>query len=207
MQIFSEAGGCASAEPALRAMFEARKRVFVDLLKWDVPVLDERYEVDQFDTRDARYLVLADAEARHRASARLLRTDRPHILGDLFPVLCRDGVPRGQTTREITRFCVEPTLSRADRLKVRNQLVTALVEYALAERIAAYTAVANLQWFRQIEQFGWRCRPLGPVLRIGGEALVALHIEIDQSTPSALARTGIYDLPRGGLAGSKRALT
>ena len=37
----------------LRTMFEARKRVFVDLLKWDVPVLEGAYEIDQFDTREA----------------------------------------------------------------------------------------------------------------------------------------------------------
>ncbi len=34
------------ADPALRVMFEARKRVFVDLLKWDVPVLEDAYEID-----------------------------------------------------------------------------------------------------------------------------------------------------------------
>jgi acyl homoserine lactone synthase/acyl-homoserine lactone synthase len=193
MQNFSEASGCARSEPALRAMFEARKRVFVDLLKWDVPVLDDRFEIDQFDTRDASYLILADADAQHRASARLLRTDRAHILADLFPVLCQGAVPRGEATREITRFCIEPTLSRADRLRVRNQLVTALVEHALRARIAAYTAVANLQWFRQVERFGWCCNALGPALKLGGETLVALYIEIDGNTPGALARTGIYD--------------
>jgi acyl homoserine lactone synthase/acyl-homoserine lactone synthase len=206
MQNFSEASGCAPAEPALRAMFEARKRVFVDLLKWEVPVLDGRYEIDQFDTRDAWYLILADADAdaQHRASARLLRTDRAHILADLFPVLCRGAVPRGEAIREITRFCIEPTLSRADRLRVRNQLVTALVEHALRARIAAYTAVANLQWFRQIERFGWRCCALGPALRLGGETLVAVYIEIDRDTPDALARTGIYDPGSYRLAGDER---
>ena len=30
----------------LRSMFAARKSVFVDLLKWDVPVIDGAYEVD-----------------------------------------------------------------------------------------------------------------------------------------------------------------
>ena len=59
----------------LRTMFEARKRVFVDLLKWDVPVLEGAYEIDQFDTREATYVILADEEGSHRASARLLRTD------------------------------------------------------------------------------------------------------------------------------------
>jgi acyl homoserine lactone synthase/acyl-homoserine lactone synthase len=204
MQNSSDASECARAEPALRAMFEARKRVFVDLLKWDVPVLDGRYEIDQFDTRDAWYLILADADARHRASARLLRTDRPHILADLFPVLCQGAVPRSEATREITRFCIEPSLSRAERLRVRNQLVTALVEHALRARIAAYTAVANLQWFRQIERFGWRCHALGPALRMGGETLVALYIEIDRDTPGALARTGIYDPGSYRLAGDER---
>ncbi|EKU74945.1 hypothetical protein HMPREF9718_02473 [Sphingobium yanoikuyae ATCC 51230] len=56
----------------LRAMFEARKRVFIDLLKWDLPVLADRYEVDHFDTPDAQYLVLTDTELHHRASTRLL---------------------------------------------------------------------------------------------------------------------------------------
>lgn len=41
--------------PALRAMFQARKRVFIDLLGWHVPVLVGQYEVDQFDTPDAAY--------------------------------------------------------------------------------------------------------------------------------------------------------
>jgi len=43
----------------LRAMFAARKAVFVDLLKWDVPVLGGAYEIDQFDDEHAAYLVLA----------------------------------------------------------------------------------------------------------------------------------------------------
>jgi len=39
-----------SENDVLRAMFAARKEVFVDLLKWDLPVLDGRFEIDQFDT-------------------------------------------------------------------------------------------------------------------------------------------------------------
>lgn len=38
----SETGPAPDA--VLRAMFAARKAVFVDLLKWDVPVLAGRYE-------------------------------------------------------------------------------------------------------------------------------------------------------------------
>ena len=184
------------SDPALRSMFEARKRVFVDLLKWDVPVLDERFEVDQFDTPEAVYLVLADESANHRASARLLRTDRSHILGQLFPSLCEGIIPSGQQTREITRFCIDPSLCRTERRKTRNELVSALVDHALRWNITDYTAVANLSWFRQISRFGWKCRALGPQRSIGTELLVALHIEIDDQTIQQLQNRGIYSSSR-----------
>ncbi|RIV80241.1 acyl-homoserine-lactone synthase [Pelagerythrobacter aerophilus] len=180
------------ADPVLRTMFAARKRVFVDLLKWDVPVLEGVYEIDQFDTSEASYVILTDDKDSHRASARLLKTDRAHILGELFPSLCDGPVPVREDFREITRFCIEPTLSRLERRAARDELVTALADHALIAGIAAYTAVATLNWFRQIAKFGWRCRALGPGSRIGGENLIALQIDIDAQTPADLACGGIY---------------
>lgn len=92
----------------LRAMFAARKRVFVDLLKWDVPVLAGQYEVDQFDDPHANYLILTDTDGGHLGSARLLETERPHILDTLFPELCDLPLPRGPGVREITREVLTP---------------------------------------------------------------------------------------------------
>ncbi|MBX7481685.1 acyl-homoserine-lactone synthase [Qipengyuania qiaonensis] len=179
------------AHPALRAMFAARKRVFVDLLKWDIPVLAGQYEIDQFDTPDATYLVLLDDQGAHLASTRLLRSDGPHILADLFPSLCADAVPRGRSIREITRFCIDPELTRSERRLARDQLVSALVSHALGDGVASYTAVASVPWFEQIARFGWQCEALGPSRRLCGEALVGLRIMIDETTPGALARTGM----------------
>ncbi|MBU2605199.1 MAG: autoinducer synthase [Alphaproteobacteria bacterium] len=190
------------SDPVLKSMFEARKRVFVDLLKWDVPVLGKRYEIDQFDTPDATYLILAAARGKHRASARLLRTDGAHILGELFPRLCKGQIPSGATTREITRFCIDPELSRAERREARNQLVTALVEHAICTGITDYTAVASVGWFRQIAAFGWECQALGPQRNVGGELLVALHISVDEETPAKLAANGIYCPSAFRLAGA-----
>ena len=45
--------------PLLKAMFRARKQVFVDLLKWDVPVLSGEFEIDQFDDEAVTYLIVA----------------------------------------------------------------------------------------------------------------------------------------------------
>lgn len=175
----------------LRAMFDARKRVFVDKLCWDVPVIENTYEVDQFDTVSARYLILSDDRHRHRASARLLPTTGPHILGGLFAELCDSDIPQGPEIREITRFCIEPTLSHRERRTARNELITGLAEYALEHQIGAYTAVATRSWFSQICRFGWRCSALGSARRIGADDLIGLRIDIDGDTLPALTAKGI----------------
>ncbi|WP_448659184.1 acyl-homoserine-lactone synthase [Sphingomonas sp. CJ99] len=175
----------------LRAMFAARKQVFVDLLKWDVPVLAGTYEVDQFDTPGARYLVIADDQGGHLASARLLPTTAPHLLGDRFPDLCEDAVPTGQSIFEITRFCLDRSLTSRERRALRDALVVALVDHATANAITRYTAIAGIAWFQQILAFGWRCRPLGLPKIVNGEMLVALEIAIEADTRARLAAAGI----------------
>lgn len=177
---------------ALRAMFEARKQVFVDLLKWDVPVLEGRYEVDRFDDEHAVYLIVTNEEGEHLGSARLLQTCRPHILGTIFPELCADAPPQGSDILEITRFCLGRNQSSAERLQTRNRLVTALVEFALARGITTYTGVAEMGWLQQILAFGWRCRPLGIPRMLGARMLGALRIEISPDTPGLLAMNGIH---------------
>lgn len=178
--------------PPLREMFEARKRVFVDLLKWDVPVLEGRYEVDEFDDEQAIYLIVGSASGRHAGSARLLRTTRPHILDTLFPALSASPPPRGPEILEITRFCLSREQNARERLETRNQLVSALVRYALEAGVTTYTGVAEMGWLQQILAFGWRCRPLGLPRLIGGKMLGALRIDITPETPALLAENGIY---------------
>ncbi|MES2022846.1 MAG: acyl-homoserine-lactone synthase [Pseudomonadota bacterium] len=175
-----------ASDAVLRAMFAARKSVFVDLLKWDVPVLDGAYEVDQFDDVHATYLILAGPDDTHLGSARLLPTTRPHILDSFYADLCEDAPPRDADIFEITRFCLDRRLCARERRQVRDTLVSALVDHALATGIAAYSAIAEMGWFQQILAFGWRCMPLGLPRVIDGTMLAALRIEITPETPSLL---------------------
>ncbi len=176
---------------ALRSMFAARKRVFVDLLKWDLPVLAGRFEVDQFDNPNATYLIVTDANGEHLASARLLPTTRPALLDSLYPHLVAGPPPRGAAIVEITRFCLSREANAAIRRVARDTLLVGLVEHALANDIRTYTGVAELGWFRQIQRFGWDCRALGPSCIEGGQSLAALRIEIDGNTLARLAAAGI----------------
>jgi acyl-homoserine lactone synthase len=178
----------------LRAMFEDRKSVFVDLLKWDVPVLDGRFEVDEFDDQHAIYIIIANEEGDHLGSARLLPTIRPHILDSLFASLCAAPPPKGPAVAEITRFCLSRRQNAAARRRTRNQLVTALAWHALEHGSRTYTGVAEIAWLQQILAFGWDCRPLGAPVPVECGMIGALAIEIRSDTPDLLAANGIWDL-------------
>lgn len=192
MVLLIDSESCGISDVAFRSMLAARKRVFIDLLKWDLPVLDGRYEIDQFDDAQARYLILTDFDHQHLASARLLQTTRPHILDTIFPALCAGEPPHGPAVWEITRFCLDRQLRSAKRRQVRDQLVTALAVHALETGIDRYTGVAEMRWLQQILSFGWDCRAIGEPLRSGGSMLGALEIAITPNTPAELAAGGVW---------------
>ncbi|PTQ08261.1 autoinducer synthase [Sphingomonas oleivorans] len=176
-----------SAYPSLvQAMHADRKRVFVDMLRWNI-AHDECQERDEFDDEFAEYLILHDpSTGEHLASMRLLRTDRPHLLSSAFAHLCDKGVPSSCDIFEITRFCVAPRGRAADRRAARNRLVRAMVEYALLTDIRAFTAVCNMRFLSEVLSAGWRCRPLGLPMVEQGELVGALMIEIDTATLGSL---------------------
>lgn len=178
-------------DDVMRSMFAARKAVFVDLLQWDLPVHDGRYEIDQFDDPHAHYIILSQEDGNHLGSARLLPTSRPHILGSLYPQLCAEAPPSGPDIFEITRFCLDRRLRAPERRRVRDALILSLTEHALANGITTYVAIAAPSWARQIEAFGWDCAPLGPPRQIEDDSLVALRIAITPRTPALLEAAGL----------------
>lgn len=181
----------------LVSMFADRKRIFIDALGWDLPVTQARLEIDQFDDDHAAYLVASDHAGRHLGSLRLLRSDRPHILSQLFPALCEMSIPRGASIREVTRFCAAPSVEKRHRRAMRNTLISAMVDHALDVGISALTGVVTTHFLDQIMAMGWRCEQLGDRIAICGLELGAFCVRVDASTPRALTQTGIYQSERG----------
>src|SRR3546814_14605849 len=87
--------GTSADQSLLDSMFEDRKRLFIDLLDWDLFVVDDRLEIDRFDDAYATYLIAADRAGRPLASLRLLPSTRTHLLGTPFERLCPLVVPAG----------------------------------------------------------------------------------------------------------------
>lgn len=168
--------------PVLDGMHRDRKQVFVDQLKWDIPVVDGQFEKDQFDNDDAIYLVATDPQrTRHLASVRLLPSTGPHLLGDVFPYLCEGEVPRGDDVWEITRLCSSPARDFDVKL-VRRRLATAMVEFALLYGIQRYTCITHVPYLSYLLAVGWECEPLGMPQTVGDSLIGALSINITPAT-------------------------
>jgi acyl-homoserine lactone synthase len=177
-------------EQTLKAMHADRKAIFVDRLKWKVPVIDGRYEIDAFDDEHAVYLVATDpATGEHLGSVRLLPTTRPHILGDVFPMLVDGEVPRGPDVMEVTRLCTSPRLADWEAHNaVREQLATALIEYGLVAGVRTYTMMTHMAYLSQLLATGWDVEPLGLPKEIGGELLGALKVHVRPETLQVFRR-------------------
>lgn len=187
--------GTPADQPLLESMFEDRKRLFIDLLDWDLTVVDDRLEVDRFDDAYATYIIAADRAGRHLASMRLLPSTRPHLLGTLFERLCTDGVPIGPDIFEITRLCLPPNLLRPERLRLRDGLIRAMVDHALDRGINRFTGVVTARFREQILGMGWHGEALGPGQDLGGGRLGAFAVTIEAATPAHLEANGLYALP------------
>lgn len=174
------------------AMFEDRRRLFVDMMGWDVPVTNGRFEIDQFDGQQAVYIAEFSDGGEHLGSLRLLPSSGPHILANLFAGLCDQDVPRGPGIYEITRLCLPSRLGAQERLRFRNRLISAMVDHALDTGIHCLTGVVRPGFRTSVLAMGWEASPLGPISDIDGMPLGAFRIEIDTDTPMRLARNGIY---------------
>lgn len=179
-------------QAALETMFADRKAQFVDFFDWDVPVVDGRFEIDQFDTAGAVYLVALDEHGHHAASLRMLPTWRPHLLGEIFPHLCVGGVPIGPATWESTRLCLPSRHGAARRRELRNALISAMADFALSRGIEHITGVIPEAFRREVLAMGWRAEPLGPAQRIAGGPIGAFRIEVTPDICERLAWTGTY---------------
>lgn len=166
----------------LDSMHRDRKRVFVDWLKWDVPIVDDIYEIDQYDTDDAVYIVSADPETgRHYGSLRLIPSTKPHMLQEVFPMLCEDGVPVGDTIWEMTRLCLSPDLPHDDARQHLGLVWLATIEFCLPRGITAITALTHTMLISSMLASGIDLEPLGPPEDFGGKQFGAILMPISQA--------------------------
>ena len=165
----------------LDTMHRDRKRVFVDWLKWNVPVVDGIHEKDQFDNDDTVYIVAADPETgQHWGSFRLMPSEKPHMLKDVFPFLCEDGVPVGPAIWEMTRTCLCPTLPKEKAREALGLTWLGAIEFGLDHGIQLYTGLTHSVFISNILAAGIDIDPLGPMQLYDGMQFSAIQVRINE---------------------------
>lgn len=166
----------------LDSMHRDRKQVFVDKLKWNIPVVDGIYEKDQFDSEEAVYIVAADPHTgQHHASLRMMPSMGAHMLRDVFPSLCEDGVPTGPDIWEMTRICISPALARADAHKNLGLIWLGAVEFGVQMGIRTITGLTHAQLISNILAAGIDIEPLGPPKMFDGMQFGALQVRVSET--------------------------
>lgn len=177
----------------LLQMHRHRKIVFVDGLGWNIPVIDD-FEIDRYDHPDTIYLLAKrDIQGPVLASARLLRTVKPHLMIDLFLAACSGRAPCGPAIWEASRFCPSPDLpTRRERVLLFGEIVCGVIETALAHNVKQVTYSANSTLLPLAMACGWDARALGPTLPDGEDELTAIIADItEQGLHRVRSRYGI----------------
>lgn len=174
----------------LNSMFRLRYEVFQEKLGWDVRSVDGM-ERDQFDDiGDVVYIMGLGAAGGVDACWRLLPTIGPYMLKDTFPELLHgQPAPHGDHIWELSRFAVATARTATDNAAfgpISMALMLESARFAIEHGISRYVTVTTPPMERMLRQLGLHVHRMGPSLRIGVATAVALVIEVDQQTLSAV---------------------
>ena len=158
----------------LTEMHRQRKQLFIDQMGWRLADI-AGLEMDDYDSSEAVYLVETGDDSAVLQSARLLPTQTPHLLNDVFPALCENGPPRSETIWEASRFCPAPDTPKGPpRRQLLMRMIAAILETSILFGVEGVTFVASAALAPLARNAGWEVTPLGAPQRIGRERLTAM---------------------------------
>jgi acyl homoserine lactone synthase len=166
----------------LNLMHAFRHEVFVKRLKWALPLMNGE-ERDQYDTPDAKYVLVTETPGRVTACARLLPTTEAYMLPDLFPeLLGGESAPSDPAIWELSRFATSVRETREGRVLSLSQPTLELLDlifgFARRHDITRLIFVTSVQIERLMLRAGVAVHRIAPPARIDGQLNVALFIKI-----------------------------
>ena len=175
------------AHDMLERMARFRYRVFVQLLGWSLPCRDG-IELDQFDREDTLYLVARQGEDVV-GMARLLPTQRPYLLGEVFPQLMGSlPAPQDASVWELSRFtAVDPEpgaeggTSRQFSSPAAVDLLRSALKLAAEHGVRRLITVSPVGVERLLRRAGFLAQRAAPPVVVDGHSLFACWIEVPQS--------------------------
>ncbi len=138
------------------SQFQLRYQLLVDAQYWNLSRF-QGMEYDQYDTPAATYLVWQDITGIARGSVRVVPTDRPYMLKDLWPDMVEKcPLPQSLSVWEATRFCVDKSLPKDLRQRIKHELVCAFLEFGLKNDVKQMIGVMPPKlWDSVFIKSGW----------------------------------------------------
>ena len=176
----------------LESMYRLRKQVFEDRLGWDVRT-ENGLEIDYFDALNPIYLMHTDSNMEVDGCCRILPTQGPYMLRDIFPQLLRgEALPDDPNILEISRFAVSTQNSQQRNSSSVNavtmDILRQIYDYATANNIDRYVAVTSAAMERVLRIAGIPTRRFGDgkLTRIGKVMSVCVWVDINEQYKQAV---------------------
>ncbi|WP_084833921.1 acyl-homoserine-lactone synthase [Mesorhizobium sp. L48C026A00] len=164
-----------------------RHEIYVHEKKWR-PASPEGRELDQFDTPDATY-ILGFEDGELVTAARLIPTDKPHLVSEIFPHMCEiKGLPNRPDWAEWTRTFVVPDRRTAGRRGILTQICCAVMEFCLEEGLQYAGGIQETYFLPQWAMLNWRVAPLGLPQEVSGESCIVAYLECNESALAQVRR-------------------
>lgn len=172
-----------------RHMYQLRYETFHERLGWDVHTADGM-EFDGFDdVEQVHYILAKGVDGQVDACWRLLPTQGPYMLKDVFPDLLQ-GLPAPQAADvwELSRFALATArLPRGEDAgnpqigfgQLSAELIREAGRFAVAHGISRYVTVTTAAIERMLKHSGLNIHRLARPQKIGNVLTVACFIEVD----------------------------
>lgn len=161
-----------------------RHKVFVETLQWQLATKDDA-ELDQFDRDDTVYVVAQDRCGHVNGCARLLPTDQPYLLAEVFPQLLENSSPPSTPdVWELSRFAAmdfnKPSNIALGQFSspIAVKLLQASIACAAAHGAKKLITVSPIGVERLLRRAGFRARRSGPPMVVGGHPIFACWIDV-----------------------------
>ena len=166
-----------------REMHRQRHAAYVIERGWTRLVGRQGQEIDAYDRAETRYLVCLENGAVE-GSLRLMPTTGPHLLSEVFPHYVDAGRRiTGDSTVELTRFCVAPEARRRGRSRwVVARLSLALFEHARSAGLTQIVSLVDTFLLPRMRAMHWSFAPIGPRIHYREGVAVAVAIEPSAET-------------------------
>jgi len=186
-------------ETLLAEMYRLRTRVFRERLGWEVAVTDGM-EADLFDALGPAYLLQRSADGRIQGCVRLVPTEGPTMLRDVFPeLLAGKPAPNDPAIWESSRFALDVP-SATERAgggiaPATFELFAGMIEFGLVRQLVDIVTVTDVRIERILRRANWPLRRIADPMPIGPTLGVAGYLEVSQEALASVRRAGGISAP------------